>query len=98
VWLRISHEGKIADGTRRELDARNRFHYEPPLPRYPADIVAPLPQNKIMAIKEYRSRVGAGLADSKMAVERIMEELGMGPATTSAAPHALRATTRWCNA
>ena len=50
-----------------------------------------MPANKIMAIKEYRRLTGAGLADAKMAVERI-DELR----TDRTAYNFTRAHARWC--
>lgn len=52
---------------------------------YPSTVVPSMPTGKIQAIKEYRGWTGAGLANAKLAVERISEELGVGEPTRGVA-------------
>jgi len=91
VWWRIHEHAHPAMSAR--FEARHRLHDPEPPPVCPPSIHDYLPRQKIMAIKTHREITGAGLADSKMAVERIAEELGIG---FTADDH--RATTRWCRA
>jgi hypothetical protein len=77
VWLHVD-DNTVPQDLRPALAALCRLRYVPPQPCYLPDVVEYLPNNKIAAIKMYREHTRAGLADSKMAVERICEELGFG--------------------
>jgi hypothetical protein len=58
---------------------------------YPPAITQLMRANKIMAVKEYRELTGCGLADAKMAVELIDEDV-----SGRTAYQAIRAQSRWC--
>ena len=62
----------------RKLDLiMQRLEITMPAPEYP-DVVRRLEQGKkIHAIKAYRQRTGASLAEAKAAVERIADERGL---------------------
>ncbi|MBA2540977.1 MAG: TIGR02996 domain-containing protein [Deltaproteobacteria bacterium] len=89
-WWRVVDDGLTPD-LLAPFAERHQLHYQAPPPPYPRDIVEQLPRNKIAAIKIYRQRTSAGLADSKMEIERIDEELGQKPTYGFQ-----RAVPRWC--
>jgi uncharacterized protein (TIGR02996 family) len=89
-WWHVIDDQLTVAG-RAAFAARQTLRYEPPIPAYPAEVVEHLPSHKINAIKAYRARTRAGLADSKMEVERINEEL-----TREASFGINRSMTRWC--
>lgn len=92
IEIQIDDDGLTTLQTQFRLGER-ALRYRPAPPRAPPKVVELLPSNKIMAVKEYRELTGAGLADAKMAVERIDEER-----TGRAAYNQVRAQSRWCRA
>jgi uncharacterized protein (TIGR02996 family) len=88
-WWRILEDN--LDPTHADALAKRRtLHYQPPPPTYPPTVMDSLPKNKIGAIKNYRTLTRAGLADSKMAVETIVEEIWREPGYNN-----YRAIPRW---
>lgn len=90
IEIQINDDGLTTLETQYRLGER-ALRYRPTPPRAPPKITEVLPTNKIMAVKEYRELTGSGLADAKMAVERIDEER-----TGRAAYNLVRAQSRWC--
>lgn len=90
IEIQLRDDGLTTLQTQERLESR-ALRYRPAPPRYPPAIVEVMPSNKIMAVKLYRELTGSGLADAKMAVERLDEDR-----TGRAAYNHIRAQSRWC--